>query len=86
MSHPFVFETVVGPAAWASYFINGDATGLEPGEEAQADAWLAWHGAIDVVDCGDETWFASNGDAWHTTPFLAGDVCEYTLMLEHNQG
>jgi hypothetical protein len=43
------FVTITGPAAWASYLINGDASGLEPGEQAKADAWLAREGVRRVV-------------------------------------
>jgi hypothetical protein len=43
------FVTVTGPACWASYFINGDASGLEPGEQAKADAWLEREGIASVV-------------------------------------
>lgn len=35
------FVKITGPAAWASYLINGDASGLEDGEQAKADAWLS---------------------------------------------
>lgn len=34
------FVTVTGPAAWASCLVNGDDSGLEPGERAKVDAWL----------------------------------------------
>lgn len=34
------FVTVTGPAYWASYLINGDASGLQEGEQAKVDAWL----------------------------------------------
>jgi hypothetical protein len=34
------FTTITGPSHWASYFINGDASGLEPGDQEKADAWL----------------------------------------------
>lgn len=34
-------QTITGPAAWAAYLINEDASGLSPAEKSQADAWLA---------------------------------------------
>ena len=43
------FFTVTGPAYWASYLINGDASGLEPGEQAKVDAWLEREGIRSVV-------------------------------------
>lgn len=39
MSHPQTH--IVGPAHWASFLINGDASGLSPEERDMADAWLA---------------------------------------------
>ena len=42
------------PAYWASYLINGDASGLEPGEQEQIDAWLAKEGLPSPVSCSDE--------------------------------
>lgn len=43
------FVEVTGPAAWACYFINGDASGLEPGEADKADAWMLREGVASVV-------------------------------------
>jgi hypothetical protein len=37
------------PSAWASYFINGDDSGLEPEEKTQADKWLAWVARVRAV-------------------------------------
>lgn len=34
------FVVVAGAAAWASYFINGDDSGIDADEKALADAWL----------------------------------------------
>lgn len=49
------FVRVTGPACWASYFINGDASGLETGEQAKADAWMAREGLRSIVsDATDE--------------------------------
>ena len=45
----------IGAACWASYLINGDASGLSEEERALADAWcereLGPNAAI--VDCSD---------------------------------
>lgn len=42
---------VTGAAYWASYLVNGDASGLEPEEKALADAWLERLGeGVRVVD------------------------------------
>jgi hypothetical protein len=47
-----------GAACWASYLINGDASGLTDEERKQADAWCERElGPSDaIVDCG-EAWF-----------------------------
>ena len=44
------FNTITGPDFWASYFVNGDASGLNAQEKAQADAWLKREGVAHVVD------------------------------------
>lgn len=39
MTHP---EThIAAPAAWCSYLIDGDSSGMDAREIAAADAWLA---------------------------------------------
>lgn len=69
------------PAYWASYLINGDASGLEDGEQAMIDAFVTREGNPHFCDCGDETWFAWSNDA-HTR--LGGDVCRFTAY-KNNQ-
>lgn len=70
-------ETYTLPAYWASYLINGDASGIEDSEQAQADAFLAKHNLPSPVSCSDEAWFARSNDAGT----LAGDVMEYTFLI-----
>jgi len=48
------FITITGPAYWASYFINGDASGLTDEERAQADRWLEREGVRIVGVATDE--------------------------------
>jgi hypothetical protein len=36
-------QTATGLQHWACYFINGDASGMEEADIAEADAWLAFH-------------------------------------------
>jgi hypothetical protein len=62
-------------AYWASYLINGDASGLQPGEQEVIDAWLAKEGNPHIVDCGEQ-YFSRHNDATD----LGGDVCEYTAL------
>ena len=44
-----VHTHIVAPAAWCSYLVNGDDSGLEPGERAKVDAWLEREG-VRIVD------------------------------------
>lgn len=69
-----------GPAHWACYFINGDASGLEDDEIAWADAWADDLPGF-IVSCGEEAYYSSNPDAWYTTPFKSGDVLDYTIHI-----
>lgn len=75
-------DTVAGPAAWASYFINGDASSLTSEEIAQADAWraLACGDDGDIVSCDGEPYFSKSTIAWRTTPYRAGDVVDYAIL------
>lgn len=52
-----IVGTITLPTHWASYLINDDATGLEPGEQEVIDAFLegelpecSW-----IVDCDSES-------------------------------
>jgi hypothetical protein len=67
----------IGAAYWASYLINGDASGMSDEERRLADAWLARVGG-EVVDCGEPFFTWSYG--LHTGADCAGgDVVEYTI-------
>ncbi|HYG24470.1 MAG TPA: hypothetical protein VEH04_16955 [Verrucomicrobiae bacterium] len=65
------------PASWASYLINGDASGLEDGESSRIDYWLLSHNLPSPVDCSEEAHFARSNDATQ----LGGDVLEYTFLI-----
>ena len=67
------------PAYWASYLINGDASGLEVGEQETIDTFLAREGLPAPVSCSDEAYFSRHNDA-HTD--RAGHVLEYTFLVE----
>lgn len=77
------FVNVTGPAHWASYLVNGDASGLTPKEKRQCDAWCERLGIINVVSCGDEAWFT-----WHVqahapeVDYEGGDIIDYTVELK----
>jgi hypothetical protein len=59
-----MIETIeeAGLAYYASYYINGDASGLTDDEIADADAWLASvqpsepEQHAEIVGCGDESY------------------------------
>lgn len=49
-------ETYVAPSAWAPYLINGDDSGLDPSDIAEADAFVRKVGAGAPVSCEDAGW------------------------------
>lgn len=78
-------NTITAPAVWCSYFINGDDSGLNLEEKAQADAWCAREGISrhDFVSCSDEPSF-TRAMRLHA-PELdcdSGDVLEYTYFTK----
>ncbi len=71
--------TATGFAYWASYLINGDASGLDDNERACADAFAEYltGGKGSIVDCGEDTFFAYPECGSH----LWGDCVEYTALV-----
>jgi hypothetical protein len=67
------------PASWASYLINGDATGLGVEEEGRIDNFLASQRLDYAVSCTEEARFSRQNDA-HTG--LADDVLDYSFLVE----
>jgi hypothetical protein len=67
------------PSAWASYLINGDASGLEDDEQRACDAWLASEKLGAPVDCFDAG-FCHSHDA--SAFALAGDCQTYVFRKE----
>jgi hypothetical protein len=65
------------PIYWASYLINGDASGLGDGEQEEIDEWVEREGNPEFVDVGEETWFARYNDATN----MGGDVATYTAHV-----
>ncbi len=65
------------PAHWASYLINGDASGIDEADQLAADAFLSKHNLPGPVSCSDEQWFAARNDAGT----LAGDVMTYGFLI-----
>jgi hypothetical protein len=70
-------EQYLLPIYWASYLINGDATGLEPNEVSEIDQFLQANDLGPCLMVGAESWFSWRNDA--TT--LGGDVVEYTFPV-----
>ena len=67
------------PAYWACYIFNGDATGLEDGEQEEIDSFIERESnpfPIHFVDCG-ESYFSRINDANN----LGGDVCDFTAQV-----
>jgi hypothetical protein len=77
------FTTITGAACWASYLINGDASGLTDREIALADQWLDSNEALDVVDCADESHFTWNYDLYTgDVGTRGGDILDYTVRIK----
>jgi hypothetical protein len=64
------------PIYWASYLINGDASGLNDGEQEVIDAWLEKEGHPIFADVG-ESGFSWTNDATDK----GGDVATYTAIV-----
>lgn len=71
-------ETYTAPGAWASYLINGDATGIDDADRAAADRFVAWVDAGAPVSC-DDAGFRRWHDAFQFCP-LAADCQEYVFL------
>jgi hypothetical protein len=71
--------TLTAPSNWASYLINGDASGLPVDERAACDAWLAHRGLSFPVSC-DDAGFVHTHDAYMFAPFGA-DCQSYTFLI-----
>ena len=66
-------------SAWASYLINGDASGLGEGEQATVDSWIESEGVPGApVDCEDAG-FRWRHDASRVA--LAGDCQIYSWLI-----
>jgi hypothetical protein len=69
------------PVYWASYLINGDASGLEPGEADHIERYLSKEGVRHVLDVSDEPHF-THYYAMYGGRYDAGEVVEYTVELD----
>lgn len=72
------------PSYWASYLINGDASGLEDNEQEQIDTWVERQRKnlnttlFSCTDCSEESAYSWRNDATN----LGGDVCDYTFLID----
>ena len=72
-------ETYTLPAFWASALVNGDLSGLEPGEEAILQRWLASHPELGgCLSCTDEPEFRKHHDA---SEVLACDCLDFSFPV-----
>tara|TARA_R110002020_G_scaffold404394_1_gene614482 strand:+ start:164 stop:403 length:240 start_codon:yes stop_codon:yes gene_type:complete len=67
------------PIYWACYLINGDASGLNDGEQEEIDAFTEKEREGKAISWADvsEPWFAHSNDA----NGLGGDVATFTAIL-----
>lgn len=75
-------KTITGtaPSAWASYLINGDDSGIDSEDKAQADAWIQRMArGAPPVDCEDAG-FRWDHDARTECP-LGADCQRYTFLV-----
>ena len=70
-------DAATGSAYWASYLINGDSSGLEPGEVELCDAWQARIAPAYVVCTQGESYFSWAYGA------ITGDSCAGGELLEY---
>ena len=68
-------EAYTAPSCWASYLINGDASGIDEDDQREADAFVESVGAGSPVDCTDAG-FIRRPDFGK----LAGDCQTYTFL------
>ncbi len=72
----FRFASFRLPAYWASYLVNGDASGIDAEEQSAADAFLATVPEWRCASCEGEPFFAHSNAAGT----LAGDCLDYTFF------
>lgn len=70
------------PSAWASYLINGDASGIDDSERLAADAWVKSLGFGPPVTCEDAG-FVTYHDAREFLP-QAADCQRYGFMEDQS--
>lgn len=74
---------ITAPSAWASYLINGDATGLCMQDIEQADSWIERQGVGLPVACEDAG-FMWKHDAFTECP-LGADCQTYLFIIREEE-
>jgi hypothetical protein len=79
-------DVITGPAHWAGYFINGDASDLAPDDKKAADRWLKkiepWY-VVGTTD--DEERISNHYDIHSGTDFRSGSVIDYIVHKDRNR-
>jgi len=72
-----------GAACWASYLVNGDASGLSNEERSLADAWCERElGPNDaIIDCSG-AYFTRFYRMYTGAPYSSGEVVDYRVLSE----
>ena len=73
---PEGFVDYVLPSCWASYLVNGDASGLDEHEKGNVDAFLATECLRECCDCSAESFFSRRPDSGP-----AGDCLNFRFKL-----
>lgn len=74
-------EYLIAPSAWASYLINGDASGLLEGEKEIVDSWVKRMDCGAPVSCEDAGFFWRH-DAMKECP--QGADCQKYVFLKNS--
>lgn len=72
------------PAFWASYLINGDNSGITPGEQMDADAYVDKQGIASVLSCEEEEEYFSWSFDLHGGSCPGGNLLDYTVTLRES--
>lgn len=82
---------IIGPSCWASYLINGDASGIEQEDVDACDAWQEAQAPFYCVDTkrdqngeGEEPWFTGAYSLYGGTA-SGGDVVTYIFHRQRRK-
>lgn len=70
---------LTAPSHWASYLINGDASGLDDEDEQAADEWIESLGYGSPADCRDEGFLHFHDAQEFAMPC---DCQRYTFLIQ----